>query len=371
MMTIEVNGTRYGGFMSAAVRRSMNALCGEFSFAATSDNVKTFADFPVQRLDSIKIYIDNNKILDGFVDKIDISYNATDHSINIYGRDKTLILVDSSIPTKRTFSAPIDLKKIAENIISQLGASSVLSVENNIVGLKTFSQEEMRNLVADHDETAFDYLDRLAKIANVLLISNTDGDLVIDRTSETDTINTVLLNRLDNEKDNNNILGATISYNDTERFREYKVFSQQVDLETTSNNNQATQVGETQEDDEALQYKKKTIMLEHSGSINDCTNRAKWEAGIRRGKAVSYICEVDGHYYNSSKTGLWDINKFVQVFDDYASLNALMLVNSVEYKENLDSGSTTVMELIYNDAYELLPSAPLGTGKFDSFGAIA
>jgi len=354
MMFIKVDGVRLEGFISATVKKSLQQLCGEFSFKATSEDV---SEFPISRLSSVQIFVDDTQIIDGYVDQIKVQYSADSHTIDINGRDKTLILVDSSIPDNRTFNTPIDIKKIAENIISQLGAD--IKVKTDLTNLKIFKKEDLNNLVGDHDETAFQFLDRLAKISNVLLTSDFEGNLNIIQNIDPLIIETIIVNNSAENK--NDIVSADISYNDVNRFNKYTVYCQKSDLPDIPNLVQAVQKGQTAIDDQALTTKQKIFTLEHAGNIDDCTNRAKWEANIRRAKSIMANYEFNGHYYD--KQFLWEIGLIVRVKDIFANINADLLVNSVEYRLSNSEGSSTLLQLIPADSYTLNPSFELGFEK--------
>ena len=339
-MFVRVDGITYDGWTSATASKSIGQAAGTFSFQTTSTET---TNFPVQRGDKIDVFIDNIIIMSGFVDIVLIEYDAETHSITISGRDATGILIDSSVPGNRSFNPPIDLEQITNIILGRLG--STLRVVNDVPDLKKFKT----SVEAKIEQTAFEFLEEYGRKANVMLTSNRDGDLVIYR-SNPKKVDTILLHEIDNEE--NNILTGVISFDDSERFSKYTVYSQKEGSDDVSNKNQASTKGEAF-DDGALSVKQKVMALESDGSVQDAKNRAAWEANIRRARSTSHTYTVFGFYHSR---GLWDINLLTRVRDDYATIDSDMLIDSIQYDYSLDGGALTTIGVIGPDAYQVKAS---------------
>jgi prophage tail gpP-like protein len=341
MIFLEIEGEQFEGFTNVTVRKSLDELSGAFNFTATSDET---ADYPINRRAKVKVFVDDTKVIDGIIDRIDINYSDNSHILSISGRDKTSILVDSSIPGSRAFNAPTDLRRVTENILSQLG-SSIKVIENGIT-LREFK----KNLVANIEDTAFQFLERYARKSNVILTTNFDGNVVITQAG-IEKIDTLLLNEKSGEK--NNIKSAVISFDDSKRFSKYIVYAQQLDNDDISNKSEAT-VKASATDSEALSTKQKNIILESEGDIDTVQDRANWEANIRRAKSTIVEYEVQGFYHDE---GVWEINKLIRVVDDFATIDSDMLINTVEFNYSEIGGSITRLGLLPPDAYTQQPEA--------------
>lgn len=353
MMSLRVNGVTFEGFTSSRVSKSISDASGVFSFTATSEETK---NFPITRMAKVEVFIDGILIMSGFVDVITIEYSHGSHSLTFSGRDKTSILIDSSIPGNRRFNSPIDLKQVAEEIIKRLGSD--LLVDTDIKNLKKFTTP----LEAKVSQTAYQFLEQYARKSNVMLTSSNDGNLVIYE-SDPKKIDTIILHDIGNIE--NNVLSANLKFDDSKRFSKYTVYSQKSGNEsgslsfsfgktpsTISNKNQSTTTGQA-EDDGALPEKQKIMILESDGSIEDANNRAKWEANIRRNLATAHDYTMQGFFHSR---GLWEINQLARVVDEYATIDAFMLINTVDYSFSLGGGSTTKLGVIGPDAYQLKPS---------------
>lgn len=348
-MFLRVDGIMYDGWTEASVSKSIAEASGSFTFQATSEDT---ASFPIARRSEIDVFLDNIIIMSGFVDIVNIIYESGSHSITISGRDKTSILIDSSVPDNRSFNPPIDLEQITNTILKRLG--STLKVVNDAPNLKKFKTV----VEAKVDQTAFQFLEEYGRKANVMLTSNNDGDLVIFEPNPK-RIETIILHKIGDI--NNNVLSADCNFDDSQRFSKYTVYTQKENSSNSikqsgnplfgklSNKNEATVFG-TATDPDALSVKQKIMALESSGTIEEATNRAKWEANIRRARSTSHSYTIQGFYHSK---GLWEKNLIVRVVDDYATIDSDMLIDTVEYSYSVDGGAVTTLGVIAPDAYQV------------------
>ena len=84
------------------------------------------------------------------------------------------------------------------------------------------------------------------------------------------------------------------------------------------------------------------------------------------------------HSVQSLASGLvipWELNKIIEVEDDFADINEQLLVNSIRWKESIGSGSTTILGLVRKDAYSQELSNPtlptVGSSTGGSFGNLS
>jgi prophage tail gpP-like protein len=63
---------------------------------------------------------------------------------------------------------------------------------------------------------------------------------------------------------------------------------------------------------------------------------------------------VQGHSVSINNIDiLWEPNKLVLVLDNFNRLGGMLLIRSVRYEESVDTGTTTVIDMTYRDAYTL------------------
>lgn len=115
---LEVDGTRYDGFTSITVSRSIEAVASTFSFEATAAST---ISFPITTGQKARVVIGDKPVVNGWVENVSVKYDAGSHSITIEGRDKTCDLVDSTLGGKNEFIAPIGLIDVITTVLNRIG----------------------------------------------------------------------------------------------------------------------------------------------------------------------------------------------------------------------------------------------------------
>lgn len=346
---IEVNGIQYTNFESARVVCQLDAIASQFEFVAVSTKNEPL---PFQLDDACTITIDDEKVLTGFIEKINVNYTSTDHTITIAGRSKTSDIIDSMI-NNLELRPPITLQAAIEKVISHIGAS--IQVIDNLGDIDPFNKAEDL-LSPGVGENAFQFIEKLARKRQVLLTTNGDGNIVITQSGE-DTAPTGLQNVVGGNE--NNIESASVSYDSTERFNKYISKSQ---LNITAINfsgavgakDIVSQKSPVVVDEETRASRQLVIQAESASSDQQNQKRAQWEANIRKSRSKVYSTSIS----NFSEDGiLWRPNQLVSINDDFSGINAQMLVNTVTFVQDI-SGSNTTIALVDRDAYTLRLNEP-------------
>lgn len=359
---LEVNGLKYDGFTDINVSRSIENLAGQFSFSTT---VKDGADGVIQNdlkvQDEVKVYIDEDLILTGYIEELNISYSTNDHSISVSGRDKTGDLIDSSIIPK--LYKQTDFIKMANAVLKDNGYSDI-KIINNIKKLpiltvgETKSATDMGNgekSTTEQGDTIASYLDRYAKKVQALLITDEDGNINI--TSEGDQL---AIGDLISSGDRANILSASINISSTERFRYLEIYSQ--------SNNDSFSTGSVSQsalvlDNDIRNPRRKRISLSTATNSRTLLKLANWNVNIRRAKGLRYNCTVQDFYSARTEGFLWLPNTLVQIKDDKCQLDGQYLIQGVTYRKD-KSGSFTDLSIVEIGSFsaepQVLPESKIG-----------
>jgi prophage tail gpP-like protein len=174
---IEVNKIRYSGFTDVSITKSLNHFAS--SFTASLVSKETFIgndriiDNPIKIQDEVRVYIDSQLEITGFVEDLKIKCSSDEHMIRISGRDKTGDLIDSSIISKSYKTR--DLKRLIELVLADNGYNDIKVIQQspNIDNL-----EDNETVEAENNDTIFSFIDRYAKKVQVLLITNEEGNIV-------------------------------------------------------------------------------------------------------------------------------------------------------------------------------------------------
>lgn len=348
-MELEVNGIQYGRFTQASAVISLDSVARGFSFTAVSTEG---LPLPFKGGEPCRVIVDGAPVLDGFIEIVDVDYDDQDHAITIEGRSKTGDLVDSSLEGKE-INAPISLKKIIEDVIAEIGLE-IAVIDNT--GIADFNEAEDK-LGPAVGENAFTFIERLARKRQVLLTSNGNSDVVITRSDPTE-IEVNLQNIVGSNS--NNIISGSVSYDHSQRFRDYLVKSQQNTSSLVFGGNadlsNVVDQGGSALDEEVRTGRKLVIKAEKASSNDQATERAIWEANIRRTRSQAYSATVNE--YRTKSGELWSENKLVTITDEFADINARMLINSIEFKFGVTEGRKTVLGFVDKDAYKVEISEP-------------
>jgi prophage tail gpP-like protein len=340
---LEINGIKYEGWKSVSISKSIENLSGQFSFTSSVNelfiNNERFIENPIKAQDEARIFIDDELIISGTVESLDINYDSSSHTINVSGRDKTGDLIDSSI-IQNSYKLR-DFKVLAETVLKENGYSDI-KVINLIDNIKNLPLEE--KIETKEGDSIFSFLDRYGKKLQVLLNTNSDGDLIITREGLEDA-GGALISTKGNE--NNNILGANVQINTKDRFRFVEVLSQ-ADNDSFDANS-VRQDGSAE--DEVIRSPRRIIINSSTTSTSDLLNDlANWNVNLRRAKGLRYNCRVVG-YYNDAGL-IWKPNTLVQVFDDKCQLNGRFLIQGVSYSKS-NQGSFTDLSIVNQGAFSL------------------
>ena len=357
---IEVSGERYTQFTSAVVSLRLDALSNTFDFQATSQNGEPL---PFVGGEACKIIIDGENVLTGFIEIVEVNYSSNSHDISIVGRDKTGDFLDSTLDNISDINAPITLKEIIERVISELSLN--IEVIDNL-NPESFNQAE--DIISpEPGQNAFSFIEQYSRKRQALLSSNGDGNIVITQSSG-NFIDAPLRHVIGSN--DNNIINGNVSYDTTGRYNIYKFRSS---LNTVALNfagatpisSVVDQKGEIR-DDEIRIGRQLILISEEAFSDSQNETRSQWEANIRRSRGRVYSVVVDG--FRNATQALWNVNTVVSVIDDFSRIDARMLINTVTFNFDLDSGSTTTLGLVDENAYTLILSEPqtqrIGNGLF-------
>lgn len=344
-ISIEVNGVNYTHFTTVRVTRQLDTLAGSFSFNATS--VSKINPIPFLQNDICKVYIDNILFLTGYIEVINVSYSSNTHSINIEGRSLTADIIDSTIDAIEIVP-PISLQKAIETVVAHIGSN--IKVISNVTNLDNFNSAE-DVLSPEVGDNAFSFIEKLARKRQVLLTSDKNGNLVITRSGSTRS--PITLKSLISY-DGNNILGASVSYDNSNRFYRYIVKSQlNLVAANFSGISDMSSVSEQKSkphiDSDIRSSRQFVTQAENSSSDKQSSDRAIWEANIRKARSLVYSCTTP---IKSVDGALWEPNQITHVIDDFSNIDSELLLNSVTYEDSNDNSQVN-LAYVNKNAYKL------------------
>lgn len=351
---LEVRGVQYDNFTAASCEIRLDALSNTFSFEAVAAEGEAL---PFKGGEPCRVIVNDEAVLTGFIEVVEVSYNASEHTIRVLGRDKTGDLLDSSINEISDLRAPITLKEIIEKVIANLGADIKVIEE-----VSTDPFDAAQDVAApEPGDNAFDFIEKYSRKRQVLLTSNGDGNIVITAGSSESARGSI--QHIIGAEDNN-VLASSFSFDTTGRFNVYKFASQlnpfalnaagDIGLDSV-----AAQSGGITDPD--IRIGRQLILIAEAPNSDDQNEaRSKWEANIRKARGLAYAVTVPG--YNVDRTDLnsklWQINKLYQIVDDYLGKSEPMLCNSVTFTLDINGAELTSLSFVDQKAYSLELAKP-------------
>lgn len=348
-MILEVNGTQYTNFVSSSCELRLDSLSSSFEFQVAAPRGSRL---PFSGGEACRVFVSDELALTGFIEVISIRYTDKDHTISIKGRDKTADLMDSLIGEFDDIRGDeLSLKQLIGLVIAHLGLDIGVVDETDIA---LFNVAE--DIAApEPGENAYSFIQKYAKKRQVLLTSNAQGDVVIATNSGITAEGAVqhIIGASDN-----NVLTANYQLDLTGRFHLYKVSSGMnfAALNAAGETDVETAVSQTGivTDDEIRKGRQYVIVPDASASDANCTERARWEADLRRTRGLAYGAVVDGFRVGGADTALWRLNRIYQIVDDFVGKIEPMLCNGIIFSQDDDAGSRAALEFVGQNAYTLL-----------------
>lgn len=215
-VTIIIDGVRIEQFSDASVLLTIDNVGNGFSFNTPFfPGIREYRDlFRPKKYHPTQIYIGENLVLNGTIEKIVPSLTETSNSVNVQGRSKTGVLVDCTFEKDENLEfQKMTLDKIAATVIEKFGLE--VSFPDGVGAI--FEQAGPDSPT----ETVFNFLQNLARQRSLLMSQTPDGKLLFRRAKTSGVPVADLI------EGHQGILISTASYDSTKRFSKYDVFGQE------------------------------------------------------------------------------------------------------------------------------------------------
>lgn len=331
---LQVNGRNYGGWKSVRITLGMEQIAGTFELSVSERFPGQPQAWPILPGNECRLLVKGRPVITGYVDEVAPSYDQASHGVQVTGRDRTGDLVDCSAIHKSGEWHGTALDRIAADICAPFGIKVITAAG---VG-KPFGRFALQEA-----ETAFEALERAAKMRGVLLMSDGNGGLLLTRAAS-ERVATALVKGQNIEK-------ASGQFSHKDRHSRYIIKGQSPGSEdSTPEHNTQTKAEAL---DGAVRRYRPLIILAEQGDGGTYADRAKWERNVRAGRASRVSCTVTGWEHAG---GLWLPNRLVQVRDDFLGVDGDLILAQVVL--SLDGeGSLAHLELCRREAFELIAVA--------------
>lgn len=334
-LILRANGALFANWQSIDVLQSIDAATNQFTLTVkTGSPVQIAAGAPVQ------LEYEGQRVLTGYIDALINNYDSQQWQQQLVGRSKAADIVDCS--TEGMEFKPMRLDAIARQLLQPFGIDVVLNT--TIEPLK-----KSHNIAAA--ENIWCFLEKLAAYSGVLLYSDNNGAVVIDRVGARSS-ETIL-------KLGVNILSASNRCDVSQRFSDYIVCGD-ADMSAWNGNSDISRRGHAK-DKHVLRHRPCVIQSDSSTDIASCERQAIWQRNTNFGRGQSITYTV--HDWIDDQGKLWQPNTRVFIDDYFSNVQERRLISDVRYILDEKRGKISELTVQPPEAFTInqLPE-PAGTG---------
>lgn len=354
-ISIVVNGAKYCGWLSATVNAGIDKLARAFSLSITKD-FPSYPSIPIRAGATCEIYIDEHKIIKGYVDATPISYSANSVTVNINGRSKTCDLIDCCTPqagtmcptatswnntiSKNALTRPLFSSTQWENSrIDKILCDLCAPFDINVIVNKKLA-EIKTSFSTTIGQTVASSIKKLMLVENLIIMDNEQGELVIAAVGENGTCSDSLVL-------GQNILAASCSHDYSKLYSDYSVYAQKATKDNESAEQGTGNYG-LAFNNVVTRPRYTDIKLTGQNVTQTCQERANFEVNFNN--ALTKVINVQVQGWTQKNGEVWKPNSFVNYKDEVLGFDAQFLIKEVNYSIS-NGGTITSLTLIDPLAY--------------------
>lgn len=316
----------FTGWESMRLNLGLDQLSGAFELSVSGVSAQELLKHPLTKGLECKVYLHQQLVLTGYINRRSPSYDKQTHSLSIAGRDVTCDLVDCSASVPNQELHNVTIAEAARQLIAPFPAIRLDCPEAG----KPFAKFTVQD-----GDTIFSVLETHAKQRGFMIYTTGDGVLHIRR-PEVQSNGLVL-------EEGVNILTANAEDSDEELFSTYIVRGQDSD-------NAKHQAEQRYTDKGVRTGRVRIITAEKPESSSDIKNRAEWEAKLR--KARSYQANVTIQGWITAQGRLVRLGEALKLHSpSLGAYQQSMVINNLAYEVDANNGSTAALGLVLPEVF--------------------
>jgi prophage tail gpP-like protein len=340
-VSLLVGGKLYGGWKEIRMTRSIRCLSGGFELSVSDKWGELKDAWQIVPGNECEVRVGKETLITGYVDRVSPSFSAEGRSISIAGRDKTADLVDSSAVHTPGGWQNISLSRLAAILAKPFG----VSVTVDPLAASRANHLSAHPVRITNGESAFELLEKEARTAGVLLMTDGKGGILITMASS-ERAKTALVQ-------GSNILEASADYDFKDRFSTYLVKSQLTTLTEGDTSVPEPSAKGSATDPEIKRYRPLLVIAETLATDALCRARAQWEAKSRVGKSVKIQASVAT--WRQIDGSLWKLNTVVSFESAWLGMKSDFLISGITFTKG-SGGTIAHLTLEPRDAYSPDPT---------------
>jgi prophage tail gpP-like protein len=326
-VVVESGGRAISGWKSVEITRRLDAASGTFRL-----EIQHVEPWPIRAGAEVRISAGGTVVVTGYVDTIEAEIGHDSTSLVVSGRDRTEDLVDCAAPESPTELRGVNLEELATHCAKPLGIEVVTRLAEDLPF----------DFRLNAGESCWSAIERACRKRGVLAFPDQLGRLVLAFPATS---------RTDRDIGPTDFKSGRLRWQQSERFRVYKVTGQRPGTDDAWGAAAAEVLGEAQ--DLAVD-RPRTFVKVAEGPVDQASAEqyARWMATVRAARAAQVTLELMG-WRQKPRERLWEVNQLVGVNIPRWRLNGqLLLVNAVKFSY---PPRVVTLELSRRDAYRSEP----------------
>lgn len=337
-VSIVIGGKRLAGWTEVRITRGIERIPNDFELKLTErfpGQADAMVILPGQ---ACEVFIGIDKVVTGYVDRVMPMISARDHSITVTGRGKCQDLLDCAAEWPGGQISGSSVLEIAKKIAAPYGIEVI--GENGSTTIPQF------NLMLG--ETAYEIIERLCRISQLLAYEDEDGVLNL-ATTKLDIAASGFAQGV-------NVLNAVAAWTQDQRFSEYQVY--RFSFDPYKDIGEGGNLVATFYDKGVQRHRRRIIIIENGKDmgLENAQDRAQWEAARRFGRSGEVRLSTDA--WRDRSGALYQPNTLMPI--DIPALkihDKLWTVSEVTYHKT-SAGTTCDLVLMPPDAFMVQPTLP-------------
>lgn len=336
---LTVGGNQFEDWTSIWVQRTWGNSYDQFKFTcaerdgATASQVNASAQFKPG--DECQIELAGKLALKGIIVSRQTAYDANSRGVQLQGTNETWAYATSSVVHKTNSFDGKTYKEIVDEVLGPTGVKYDFKGEP--------PQDIFRYCHSEKGETNFAFLERLAKNVNVIITCTKDGEFLF------------VCEKVDGNQgqliEGGNILKMQCIISMEQAYKKFIVQGQS-NADDKQKYRKVSEQEETGDGNFPGKYRIKIIPMEQpdydgSGVKKRLRSEQAWEIGAMfNATIVVYGWQPDG------VGPLWEPGRYVTVKSPMAMLDDAMVIQSVTYTQDNNSGSLSTLVCVSENAFK-------------------
>lgn len=347
-LELVVDGQVHRGWLTGKLSFSIGNVVASFELKLAERWSRAPDDAPrlVRPGAACMLRLDGEEVLAGYIDSVETAYDAKTHTLTVKGREKTSDLTDGAA----TVDGPYEYRDVTvAEVARRLSQPYGIAVRAEVPEGDPFPRYAIQPA-----EKAWEAIERGLRQRAMFAFGDGRGALVLTRPGAGgEAAGGLRLGGTDG-----NIRGAKGITNWTKR-RSLLVVRGQGEVtrgaspaqsREPARGAQAGQRGARASDPEFTRHRPEVLVGEVAVGVTP-QQRVDWEVAMRRGRSRRVTYTVPG--WRGGGGRLWRINTLAAVEDSYLALREELLIVAVTHAVTGEAGSTTELEMMPKDGYDL------------------